>query len=703
MNSGSIKNMVNLHGSIVSLGARGYSNYEIAVQNGFEGSEQEWLDSLVGPVGPRGPIGPNNFHVGEEEPEDENVSVWLDTDEPIPNTFVPVATEETLGTIKPGNNLKVDKYGKLDMTIYANSIEEMVNSKLKPHDVVRTLGYYEPNDGGGALYLIREKTEDDVEDKGSIHFVDEDLVAELIVENNTINFKQLGAKSQDKNGKYDNKEYIDKYINILTKTKRRIRLYIPDGVWAFKPTNIYNNAGFYIYGDETFTGANGEVTGTIITSYEDNQSHLWILGDNVNYQRNVSIKNLLFTSSDFNIENNIITFSGVIKKVTDVVMRIKRTMYLISDNIFFTDINGKCLAITTSWEMYFKLLNFRGVICDTNVLNFEDKLETGGNISACTFEKIMFEGYLKNLINVSSKADLLHCDFNTINIEDMRLSLNGVTNTNVTVDTDLTNVIRGSVFNFEANATIKSVIVNNIQLNNTCFYVKTYNGSSYIVENLINCNNKNGIDLIINNIQNIGIAKDFNIINTIDDNAGNVAYTSRIIINNCINLDLTHKLKFNLLGGFNGHLYVDNLDLTIKKAYNSIKSNKLTFIEPLYNYVYNYYSPRGLIYSDEGSINNVGLVVKPVLPSESTANFIAKFPFHSKSLKVRAKIPEGVTETLDYFINSNTSIPVQLVGTGEYKWYTLFENESTGNDDATMGLISNKSTSEYYIDCVKFM
>ena len=32
-------------------GPRGYSNYQIAVQNGFTGSEAEWLLSLVGPQG----------------------------------------------------------------------------------------------------------------------------------------------------------------------------------------------------------------------------------------------------------------------------------------------------------------------------------------------------------------------------------------------------------------------------------------------------------------------------------------------------------------------------------------------------------------------------------------------------------------------------------------------------------------------------
>ena len=38
-------------------GADGKSAYEIAVENGFPGTEQEWLDSLVGPEGPEGPGG----------------------------------------------------------------------------------------------------------------------------------------------------------------------------------------------------------------------------------------------------------------------------------------------------------------------------------------------------------------------------------------------------------------------------------------------------------------------------------------------------------------------------------------------------------------------------------------------------------------------------------------------------------------------
>lgn len=45
-------------GELYIVGTRGYSAYEVAVQNGFEGTVDEWLESLIGPVGPVGPEGP---------------------------------------------------------------------------------------------------------------------------------------------------------------------------------------------------------------------------------------------------------------------------------------------------------------------------------------------------------------------------------------------------------------------------------------------------------------------------------------------------------------------------------------------------------------------------------------------------------------------------------------------------------------------
>lgn len=43
--------------SAVIEGVEGDSAYEVAVNNGFAGTEEEWLDSLVGPPGATGPTG----------------------------------------------------------------------------------------------------------------------------------------------------------------------------------------------------------------------------------------------------------------------------------------------------------------------------------------------------------------------------------------------------------------------------------------------------------------------------------------------------------------------------------------------------------------------------------------------------------------------------------------------------------------------
>lgn len=56
-----------------SGGENGDSAYEIAVSNGFVGTEEEWLDSLVGPAGPTGPTGPTG-PVGPEGPPGEGGS-----------------------------------------------------------------------------------------------------------------------------------------------------------------------------------------------------------------------------------------------------------------------------------------------------------------------------------------------------------------------------------------------------------------------------------------------------------------------------------------------------------------------------------------------------------------------------------------------------------------------------------------------------
>lgn len=85
-------------GELYVVGTRGYSAYEVAVQNGFEGTIDEWLESLIGPVGPTGPVGPQ----GETGPIGHT-----------PNIRVGSVT-----TGEAGTDVIITKTGSLDIPIF---------------------------------------------------------------------------------------------------------------------------------------------------------------------------------------------------------------------------------------------------------------------------------------------------------------------------------------------------------------------------------------------------------------------------------------------------------------------------------------------------------------------------------------------------------------------------------------------------------
>ena len=58
----------------VVYGKDGKSAYEIAVKNGFEGTEEEWLTSLVGEKGEQGAQGPPS------KTQEKGVDYWTEAD-----------------------------------------------------------------------------------------------------------------------------------------------------------------------------------------------------------------------------------------------------------------------------------------------------------------------------------------------------------------------------------------------------------------------------------------------------------------------------------------------------------------------------------------------------------------------------------------------------------------------------------------------
>lgn len=110
---------------------------------------------------------------------------------------------------------------------FCNTITDLKNSNFKNGDIVKTLGYYNINDGGDGYYIVRTKIESDVEDNGLIHFLNNDLVAELMVIDKEVNILQFGAKN-------DKSRDIGLLVNnLLSKYKS---VYIPKGSYLVENT-----------------------------------------------------------------------------------------------------------------------------------------------------------------------------------------------------------------------------------------------------------------------------------------------------------------------------------------------------------------------------------------------------------------------------------------------------------------------------------
>lgn len=134
--------------------------------------------------------------------------------------------ENTIGTID------VDKEGSIKTqlsktTKYYDSVADMkADTQLTGGAAAVTLGYYKPNDGGGALYQIIDSTDEDyeslVDDGGLAHDLKNNLKAKLIVKD-SINPHQLGAKGD---GIHDDLPFLTKAIELGNITLQHGKIYL---------------------------------------------------------------------------------------------------------------------------------------------------------------------------------------------------------------------------------------------------------------------------------------------------------------------------------------------------------------------------------------------------------------------------------------------------------------------------------------------
>ena len=129
-----------------------------------------------------------------------------------------------------------------------NTVLDMKSDiKLKDGDFVKTKGYYNVNDGGSAEYYIRNKTNEDIEDNGLIHFITDYVVAELLVKDDKINVKQFGAKGD---GETDDTNVLKSLFN-SARDYNITTIYFPVGRYLVTDTLLdYGIDGLTIRGEK---------------------------------------------------------------------------------------------------------------------------------------------------------------------------------------------------------------------------------------------------------------------------------------------------------------------------------------------------------------------------------------------------------------------------------------------------------------------
>lgn len=109
----------------------------------------------------------------------------------------------SIGTaLKRWGYIFANKVFATNLPIVYKSVAEMkADNLLSAGMTACTLGYYFPNDGGAGTYIIRAKADGDIDDGGSMHELANGCVAELVVENGTVNTKQLNLSKDDTDSK----------------------------------------------------------------------------------------------------------------------------------------------------------------------------------------------------------------------------------------------------------------------------------------------------------------------------------------------------------------------------------------------------------------------------------------------------------------------------------------------------------------------
>lgn len=395
----------------------------------------------------------------------------LDVQDKINNKLNEMAQDGTLQEI-------IAEYLNIKALLCFDNVASMKTAtNLIDGSYAQTLGFYTINDGGNALYKIRNITNNDnVDDKFIIALNNENLIAELIIENDKIDIRKIGAKITN-----------DIHDYVLAIIQKNYECFIPTGIWKTSPIQIakYNSArisGFNIY-------ANNNSNGTILTPI-DNQDYILKVGyDNTtSICADISIKNIQFSTGDFTCINAVL---------------LSRVGFSQFDEICFRKCkcSNSALKIREVWETRFGRFLFRQ-IDSPYALIFGAKIGTG-NISTDYFEYLSFEGCRGTCVRFEENSQYSMNTIDTLDFESGAVAFE-----------DETRVSINDVEDYKALSIIETgngkgeISINNLNINaiSQHAYINSSTGEIRAFDKIIKCNNTDTgyYSFAIGNINGVG-------------------------------------------------------------------------------------------------------------------------------------------------------------------------------------------------------
>lgn len=259
------------------------------------------------------------------------------------------ANEGQLGTdSKPWQEVNVNKVYASNNVLVFNSVAEMKSSnKVKAGYTIKTLGFYEANDGGGADYVVTDNIGEDEVDEACIITLQKELYVKLLIKD-TINVKKFGAKGD---GETDDSEAIKKAFNYAYKTNNKyIYIIFPKGKYLLtsnislnfqgEGTNLIKNIKIIANGSEIFLSGSGFYGFSIIMDTSAEQDTL------------VEISGFIFSTDNVNRPSAIYTNYACSLNVHNCIFFRTWTGYR-AENAFAVNVD-KCSFIGCAEPLTFK-------------------------------------------------------------------------------------------------------------------------------------------------------------------------------------------------------------------------------------------------------------------------------------------------------------------------------------------------------------